>query len=239
MAAELKIVAFSFKDLLKHPYIVIPTLFLLFLTIAFSRLSVIVNYKLSNNLEIISWLVFYSLASLLVISYIFSGLIFLCRKIIKKEKFSFRDFFSSSNKLWLKNFAIVIITWLAYNIMRVLVHYSSFSIGRILNLSVEQASFVFYLLYFLGLALIIIYLALASFALIALGLPIRESIKKSVRIVQANYLFIFSIFVISFIINKFISYINNSLIQEVINSILIVPLLALILTKVVLSYKGK
>ncbi len=235
---EFKIIFSSFKDILRHPYLAIPPIILLFFTIFSSRLSVYINYKLSTTPEILGWLIFYVMAFLLFLSYILTGLIALCKNISLKESPAFKAFFSSANKFWLKNFFIILITLLVYNIIRRLTNDAAFYLGKSLGLSLDSATiFLFYPFYFLGLALIIIYLTLASFALVIKQLSIKESIKQSIALVKKNYLFVFSTLLIFFVINKLLEFINKPLFQEIINSILLIPLLALIFTKITLSEK--
>lgn len=233
--AEFKVISSAFQDLIKNPWLAIPPAFLLVFTIAFSRFSVFFNYRLTSNFESTAWLIFYSILSLMVLSYLFTGLISLSKKAVKKESFSFKDFFASANRFWMKNFLIVLIVLVVYNILRLVSHYAAFYIGKAFQLPLSQASFVFYLIYFAGLALVIIYLALASFVLVIFESSVGKSIKKSIELVRSNYLFIFSIFVIFFVIDSLINMINAPLIQEIIDSLIIIPYLSLILTRIVLT----
>ncbi len=220
-------------DFYKYPIIVIPSLALLLLMIAFSNLSVKVNYSLSNTLSITSWLVFFVLVSLLVISYFLSGIIALSRSIIER-KFKIKMFFNGANKYWIKNFLILLVILIIFNIINVISYAIAFSIGRLLNLSIQSATLVFFILMFVGIATILLLFTFSSFSLVLFNPSIKESIKKSFKIVGKNYTYILSVFILLFMINELLSLLN-SIVEDIIKSALLIPYLMLFFTRLVLT----
>ena len=65
----------GFNDLFRNPLLIIPGLLLWGVIYLFSKISVVINHNLNNTSYLIAWLVLFSLVSLSVMSFVFSGLL--------------------------------------------------------------------------------------------------------------------------------------------------------------------
>ena len=224
----------SFKDFIRNPILAIPTAILLIFFTLFSKLSVSVNYKFTQTPAITAWLVFFVVISLCVMSFLFSSLIGMSKESIGK-KASSRSFLFYGKKFWMKNFVIIVLILAVYNAIRFAAHYSAFYIGKAISLDVNAAKILFFIIFFVGLAGILIFLAFSSFFLIVYNLSIKQSINSSFSYVSKNYPLVLSLTILFFIINESLSKINYPLIVDIINSLIIVPYISLIFTR--LMYK--
>jgi len=224
----------SLLDLSKNPIIIIPSIFLLIFSIAFSELSVIVNYSLQTTAALTTWLVFFSFTYLVVLAFSLSALIGASYKaVIKKARL--KDIFYYSRKFWFRNLIIIMTIIILYNIVRYVAHNAALLIGTSLNLELNLAKGLFFLLYFTGLAGLIVFLTFSNFFLVIYNLNIFHSIKRSISLVKKEYIYTLSIVLIFFIINEFLKYIDRKLI-ELITNLFILPCLSLILTRFVLMH---
>ncbi len=226
----------AFIDFYKNIIVVIPSFILFVFFIIFSWISIEVNYKLSDKTLLILWLVFFSIVSLFFVSFFLSGLIGICSEIVRRKKIKMDDFLKYSAKFCFNNFIMIAIILIVYNIMRYLVHNLALIIGQSLNLSLGIAQGFFFILYFAGLAGIIIFLTFSSFYLITKNKSIWQSIKSSALLVKKRYIYTLSIIIVFFVINGLLELLKNVLIIELINALFIVPYLALVLTRFVLSF---
>ncbi len=224
----------SSKKYLGNIWIVLPSVFLWIFLVAFSKLSVKVNYQIQSTFILSVWLVFYSLVYVLVVSFFLSGLVALCASLFRNQK---RNFLSSAYKFWMKNFVIIIFYILVYNCVRIVSHYSVFYIGKALNIPTNYASVLFFIVYFAGMLGILIFLTFSSFCLVIYNKSIFASIKKSIEIVKKNYIETLSVLVLLFAINKLLYHNLDFIWIEIIDAFLIVPYLAIILTKFVVDSK--
>ena len=225
----------------------LPTIFaMIFLTLfsfLYSKLGKLIVSQ--NSIIPILFLIIFVLINLLVLSYIFSGLINLCLIISNNnQKAGLSDIFKAANKYWLKNFVIIIIIYLCYNIIRIIATYGVSYFGKSLSLSVESAKFIFFFVYFAGLIGLLIFFTFSNFFLILENLGIIKSIKKSAIFVTRNYLSVLAISVIFYVIFRLIGffdliYASSAFsISEIISSIIIYPYLALVLSRfLIVNYK--
>jgi len=176
----------ALKDFRKNPIVIFPTVALLIFFILFSKLSVQINYSLRSIIALQSWLAIFVVVSLAATSYFLSGLIGMSKDAINKRA-AVKGFFSYSKKFWLRNLAVMIIILVVYMAINLIAQYGALGIGRALELPLNIATVIFYLIYFAGLVGVLIFLTFASFYLVAYSLPIKESIKKSISFVKSNY----------------------------------------------------
>ncbi len=235
--AFIKIFKKSFYDYCKNPIIIAPGFSLLIFFIVFSKLSVKINYGLQNTPALTLWLIFFSIISLLVISLILSGLIGMTSDIMKKKD-GIKSFLYNCRKFWFGNFIIILIIILAFNIIRYVAHNLAFFLGRSLNLEVDIAAALFFLLYFGGILSSLIFLTFANISLIVYKKSILESMRKSFYIVKKNYIETLLILILFFVVNEILIRFIPSYGIELINAIFIVPYYALILTRFVIESEG-
>lgn len=228
----------SFYAYLKNPLIVIPSVILLLFFILFSDLSVNVNYSLQDSISLTGWAVFFSIVSLIVISFFLSGLIGMSFDLLKKKKDKLL-FLKYSGKYWFRNFLIILTIVASFNIARYLAHNIAFFIGRAFNFDVNIALAVFFLLYLAGLIGGVIFLSYANFYLVFYDLSYFNCIKKSFNCVKNNYAETLSIIIIFFAVNELITRALPNIAVELINAFIIVPYLSLILALVVLEFEEK
>ncbi len=225
----LKIFKDSFQDLIKNPVISIPSVLLLIFSIFLSKLSVKINYSLTNTFSITTWLIFYSLISLLFMSFFFSSLIGMSGEAIK-GKTSIISIVKYPRRFWLSNFIIILIILLLYNLVNFISHYSSLFIGKALEASLQTAQIIFYLFYFTGLVGIMIFMTFSSFFLILKNKTIIGSIISSFNFVKNNYIYVLLCLLSFFIVGELIK-LTPTIAQEFIGAIFLTPYISLVLAR--------
>jgi hypothetical protein len=228
----------SFVTYLKNPYIIVPSVFLWIFIIAFSSLSVKLNYILQNTFLLSTWLVVFSILILLIISFFFSGLIGLCFLSIKRQS-NLADFFKYSKKFWLKNFIVIITILMGINIIRFISHNIGIIVGQSLALDVKIATGLFFILYFGGIIGFLIFFSFSSVYLVSYDFSILKSIKKSFGLVKSNYIETLIILTLYFVISQILEKNIPRLGVEIINAFFIVPYFAVLLVRFVYGTEGK
>ncbi|MDO8509287.1 MAG: hypothetical protein Q7S27_06430 [Nanoarchaeota archaeon] len=222
----------SFTDYLKNPFVIIPGLILWIFTISFSLISVKLNYKLQNTFLLSSWLIIFSILTLLVISYFFSGLIGISFLSLK-NKTRPKNFLKYSNKFWLRNFAVILIILAMFNITRYLAHNIGLIIGKAIELDVRIAAVLFFILYIGGILSFLIFFSYSSFYLVGYDYSILNAIKKSFRLVRKEYIETLIILTLYFAISQILEGIMPKIAFEVLNVAVIVPYLSLVMSRFV------
>ena len=223
---------------LKNPYIIAPSIFLWFFIIAFSTLSVKLNYILKNTFLLSAWLVVFSILILLIISFFFSGLISMCFLSIK-GKSNWADFFKYSKKFWFKNFIVIIIILISINIARFISHNTAIIIGKSLALDVRIATGLFFILYFGSIIGFVIFFSFSSVYLVAYNFGILKSIKKSFSLVKKNYIETLIILTLYFVVSQILERYISRIGVEIINALVLVPYFAVLLVRFVYEIEGK
>ena len=223
----------SFKDLVQNPILVIPTVSLMVFMIAFSEISIKLSSFLAGRTLII-WEICFLVIYFLAMSFFFSALILMGKDALK-GKTNLRTSFSYSKKFWLKNFLIMLLILALSQLFKFGTIFGITFVGLKLGLAPSYAQILYFLAYFASLAGILIFLTFSSFYLIIYNLKVQESIKKSIAFVKKNYLYTLSILIIFFVISQVLSTYMGPLIRgfllELINSVLIIPILSLVLTR--------
>ncbi len=236
MTNILKIFKESFQDLYRNPIMVLPTIILLVATIVLSSLSASVNKNLHTTFLLTLWVVLFSLIVLAVMSFLFAGLISMGLNAARKKPII--NFLAPGKNFWFRNFQILLIIVVTYNIINFAAYYISFFVGKTFNLPLSAAQVLFYFLYFAGLVGIIIFLTLSSFCLLIDGKSAIASIKISIRKVKSAYLEVLITLVLFFVVDGLMNkFITQRIIIELINSFFIIPYLSVILTRLSLSVK--
>jgi len=228
----------SFKDFVKNPNLILPSILLLAFLIIFSKGLV----KASSSFQIapssILFIISFIVISLLATSFFFSSLIGMSKEAIK-GKSKIKDLFSYSKKFWLKNFLIILLIYVLYRLINLALIYGINSAGQALNLQLSTAQIIFFILYFASIAGILIFLTFSSFYLVIFNSKIIESMKKSILFVKKNYVFTLSILIIFFALNQLLSMLIGNIVQgllfDVINYVFIMPYLSIILTRFVIT----
>lgn len=223
----------SLKDLLKSPLIII--LSLLILGIQFLYSKAVTSIPLFNSLQA-TWtnaLLVQTLTSiplLLPMSFIYCCMIGLAKRKVEKGK---NEVLKVAYKKWLKNFLIILILLIVYNVVQWIAFTLAYTFGKLVGLSVETAQVVFFLFLFIGLIGIVIFLTFSSFYIVIYQTSIKNSLKKSAIFVKNNYLETLSILILFFIARELTSY--AGVYSQYINAIIITPYLALILTRFLMA----
>lgn len=226
----------SVNDLCRNVILAILGLIMAVFLFLLSKLSVILNYKLQTTFLLSSWLVLFILVSIGVLSFFFSGLIGICALIISGKKTGFKDFLRNSNKFWLRNFVIILIIGAAGFLIGRAAHYLALYIGKGIGLELKAAQILFFLLYLAGLIGLLIFLTFSSFYLILYNYSMKDSIKKSTKLVKVEYSNTICILLLFFVIYGILHLINYENIRLLIESLLIIPYFALVLTRFVLEF---
>lgn len=226
----------AFKKLVNQPILVLPTAIALIFTILLSNLSLQLNYLIGNASVFVNsaWLVIFTLISVFIMSYFFSGLISMCFSSLKSNA-SINDFFSGTKKYWLKTFVIILIIVVCYAIINYASIYGALRIGKYFALSLESAKFILYFIYFALIIGALIFLTFSNFILISENRSIMGSIKKSASFVSNHYSHVLVIgaifFITDWVVSKLAIYsIGNFInLSEVISSLFVYPLFAIVL----------
>lgn len=228
----------SFEIYLKNPYIIIPSVFLWIFIIAFSALSVKLNYILQNTFLLSTWLVIFSILILSIVSFFFSGLIGMCFLSINRKS-NLIDFFKYSKKFWLKNLIVIIIILLGINTIRYIAHNLGIIIGQSLALDIRIATVLFFILYLGGIIGFLIFFSFCSVYVVAYDLSILDSIKKSFNLVKKNYIETLIILTLYFVISQILERYAARIGVEIINAFFIVPYFAVLLVRFVYRIEEK
>ena len=243
MKETFQIIKKSVVNLCKNPILILPSLIILIMFFLISKTSVRINSYLSlNNLNnavfSTSWLALFVLISLLIISFLFSGLIG-ASSVTLKRKATLKDLFVFGKKYWLKNFVAIFLILIISDLVFFASLYSSFYIGKTVNLSLRPAQALFFLALFIGMALVVIFFTYSSFFLIIKNLSIRNSIKSSFRFVKSNYIHTLALLLIFFVVDWFLEFLEfiHPYLSEIVTSLILVPLLALALSITLIDHK--
>lgn len=231
----------AIKDFYENPFLILPPFCLFLFLVLFSYISKQVNYYLHTTLTISAWLVFFAAIFLFALSFTFSGLISISSLIAKNKPYSIKNFYQYAKKFTLRNFIIVIIMIIIYNITRLISHYTSLWIGAALNLELKPAQTLFISLYLILLLAFALFFTFSSFFMVIENLSIINSIKKSFSLVKRTYfqtlLITLVFFVIITLLNLLLPYklFDFIYISELISTLLIYPYFVLVLTRFVLE----
>src|SRR3989344_3103961 len=227
-----KIFKDSLLDFSKNLILVIPSFILFLLLVLISKISVKINYTLSNSITITLWFILFSLIYFLIISFISSGMIGLSKSaVLKKAKLS--EFLIYGKRFWLKNFIILVLFFFIFAILiGLLALYTKLMILLTPYFSLSEKSFkvTTFVLYFIYLIGIVIFFTFSNFFLVINNLKIKESILNSFILVKRNYLSILSISII-FSALFYLTSLLNDFLANIINFIILIPYLTLILTR--------
>jgi hypothetical protein len=230
----------SIKVYFRNPIIILPFICIFILQLLLQPFSIMVNSNVSNSGALTHYAIFaaYLVFSLVCLSFFFSGAI----SMSLSKKASFSDF-SRGVRSTHKNLVLIAVNILVYFVIFKLISLPlALLISNSLSLEVTIAQGVFLVIYLILLLFSLIFLSFSSFILISERCSMIASIKKSIKFVKSNYFSVVSIFVIFFIINEILAYfleiqIFSALyVKELIDFIIIYPLLAIILSN---FYKSK
>lgn len=187
----------------------------------------------SNTLWIVASVVF-----LLICGGVFSTfLIVISKDRITKTKTSLSV---ALRKFWLKNSLTLFIFLIFFN----LVNLTLFIFTRIMifasswfTVQPETFRLLSILISFFWVAAIIIFFSFTSFFIILEDLSFLEGIKSSLRFVKKEYISTLSITVVFYALISFIKFFD-SIYADLINYIIVLPLMFFVLTKFVLDFKN-
>ncbi len=234
----------ALMDYLKNFFIVIPSIaffaVVALLSYVSNRINISYIQQSQSNFLLYGWLIIFTLVILLISSYFLSGLIGLAVLAIRNKlliKSSAKEFFNYANRFVFRNFVILFIIQLGWMIISIVSIYGARAIGLSLDLSVDSAKIILFLIMFAGLAGILIFLSLAGFYAVIDNSGIISSLRKSIYGVKKNYPVILLIGVAYFIAEKILDLIKISIIATAIEAVVIVPLLIIILTRIAIKTK--
>ncbi len=243
-----KIIFSSFNSILKNPTILLPGVALWIVLQLFSLIPNLLKPYLQSTFALTSWLIISAILLLAILSFFFSGLVGLSLELNNQKKPSLKTFLSYAKRFWLLNTIVLILLRIfsiaieqaAFFSTSFLVNFFSIStIGKqIFSATLSPAAFTFILIYFAGLAGILIFLTLSSPCLIVFNTDLLNSFKKSFRIVKRNYLDVLVVSVLFFILFEIINRIPH-IVGGILEYIFIVPLLSLILSYIVIAARNQ
>ncbi len=228
------------KDFLNNPILAFPPLMAFLLLVLLSYLSQIISLNISSNAGQIIWLFLYSIISLIFLSFSFTVLLFLALSLSKANhpkpyKILLSDSIIRAKSVWHRNFLNMILIALSSMVLVLLANF----IGRMASLlGYSFAIIIFILVMFSGLAGGIIFLTFSTSYAVINGSPVLESIIFSARLVKTRYIEVLSIIIFFLVLYKLISFIPNVFFVEIIQSLIIAPILSLVLVRFVLSSGG-
>ncbi|MBS3098841.1 hypothetical protein J4462_01365 [Candidatus Pacearchaeota archaeon] len=224
----------SFKDLIRRPALIIPGLFLWVLISILSKISVSVNYKLTNSVHIISWLIVFSIVSLSLMSFIFSGLIGFSGHVIKKKSFTAKEFFGFGERFWLQNFFVMLMILVVTILIGRIAHFLAAGIGGKFDLAYGTAVFIFVLIYFIGLIAGLIWFTFGNFMVVLKDSRAFGGVRASASLVKKEYLATLSLNVLLFAALWLVRNVEGVAI-ELLEYGLVVPYLSLLFGRFVLG----
>ena len=227
------LIANSFRDVYKNPFLLAIAVVLWALITFLSKFSALINSKISNSVFLIISLVIFSIVLFCVLSFFLSGLI----TISATKKINFKDFYRGGTKFLFGNLIMLLLIALITTAIGRIADRGAFYIGNFLKLSLLNAQITFFLIYFIGLLGFLIFFTFSCFYLTVYNLKIRESIKKSFKLVKREYLPTLTITVVLVCIVFFV-YKLPKLYSELLEYALVLPVFIQIFTNFVLE-KGK
>jgi len=225
------------KDFYGNPKIVFPGIIIGVFFLFVSKYGERIKNILGTTYPNIVWTIVVAIVSLVVMGYVFAGLIGMSKIVVKERngKVGLRDFSLNANKFWFRNFVIMFVIALVSVVIERAAFYGGFFIGKIFGIGNGGAQFIFMMIYFIGLIGILIFLTFGSFYLVIYDLKVRESLSKSVRFVKREYLAVLSLSVILFVILFFLNQISGYL-GDALEYLVFVPYISLILTRFVMGW---
>lgn len=221
------------EKLIRNPLIVIPGLILWAVLLGISRISVKVNYNLSNSISLTAWVILIALVTYLFMAFTFAGIIGMVYKA-SKGRVKISDFTSNAKKFGLKNYLIILIIIVLSILIGRIAFYGATFIGRAFNLGLGAAEAVFILIYFAGLIGVLIFFTFSSFFLVIDNLGVKESIKRSFRLVRREYLstvaLSLALFILAFLVRRIPTDVGS-----IVEYGLAIPFFALILVGFILA----
>ena len=227
------VIAESAKNIFRNPVVVLPGIFLFLFFFVFSKIGGKIAYSLETTIKNIAWTGFSWLMFLLVGGFVSAGLIGICLEIVKKKKVG-NSFFVSVRKNWFSNFLVLLIiglliafTFLIHFILRNII--SSPDFFRIVALIVSFAWLICFVIFF----------TFSNFFIVVHGENVKNGIKSSFGFVKKEYLAVLALnIIIFFILPKLIALIPG-IFGEIINFVIVLPLVFLILTRFVVEFDSK
>lgn len=222
----------SLKEIYGKPLIVLLSLVLWAVLFGVSKIGGSFAYDLTTTGGNVGWSIFVSIVAMLVISFIFSGMI----GIVKSKKEMWKSLLDNSRKFVFRNFIVMLIIliitiavfWVSFGL--------AFGIGRLFAMQPQTAAVVFALLYFIGLVGILIFFTFSSFYLVIENLKVGASLRKSFKLVGREYLATLSLLVILFVLGYLFNLIPG-IYGELLIYLLLVPFVVTVMTKFVLREK--
>ena len=237
----------SFVSLFRHPSVLLPGIALWFVLTLYSRIPLLLKPYLQTTLALTSWLIISSIIILTILALFFAGLIGLSLEIKNKRAPSFKTFFKFAKKYWLQNAAVLILlrifsilieqgakylTVFLVNIFSI----STYEKNLFASFSLSPAALVFIIIYFIALAGLLMFLTLASPSLIIFNEGILKSFSHSASTVKKAYIPVLVMSVSLLAIFSILDFLPV-LASEIIEYVLLVPLISIIVTFLTLAYK--
>jgi hypothetical protein len=223
----------SVNDVIKNPQVILFSILILTFQIIFGVLFFKIIYSSLGGSNLQGYI-------LLISGYIITSL-FLSPLLILMIKPFFKQNSAKNLKLFINNFIILFIMILVYNIILKVANFISTNIGMALNLSVDAYKLLLFIIIFSGIIFIMQFLSLSSFFLVKNDSSFLKSIKSSIKFVKFNYIYVLSIFIIFFVFLEMSNRLLNinififTSISEVVNFVIIYPLLASVLANLIKS----
>lgn len=227
MKSLISILKYSLVNLFKNPVLFIPSSILLIILSLISYFFAPISIKISSNALQIVWSAFYSLISFMIISFFLTILLSLSKSTIRKLN-PWLDIKHSLRNSYLTNLLLI----LAISILFALATYISIYLGGLLaGYNKNLGLYLFLLILLSFLAGVFIFLTFSNLYCVIYSESFRQSINKSIFLVKRNYFSVLSITISFFLLNELVNTISNDLLSESIKSILILPFMALFLSK--------
>ncbi len=230
------------RILFRHPLLVVPSVAAFCWMIVFSSFFQRVKDTLPISSESGFWIWsgVTTLIALAGLTFFFTLLFVLCKRTVENQKN--QRFFSSTLTIWPHLFTLSLVFLFVFNLVRLFAQYGATFFGEIFLLSLPVALGVFTVLYYLAMIGFALFFSYAPSIVVVENASWILAIGRSFNLVRQNYLPTLTISVGYFILTGILERVAGQVLfgfslSEVLHTLFVYPLLALLLTMIVVASK--
>jgi len=238
MSANKFVVRFaeSLEDFFRSFWVAIAGLVLLGVVWGMGKLGGKIAPSLLTSTSNIAWTVIYFLVLSIVGVFIFSGLIGVAGKVVKKKKSCWDDFFINGKKFWFSNFLVLVLLLILFNGMNLfLLGFRELMIWLSPRFEVSAMMFrnLSYLIAFAYLIVFFVFFSFTQFFVVLKNRSVWGGVKDSWKFVKMNYLETLVLLVVFGVLFKLLSGIGG-VVEMIVVYAFGLPYLSLLWTRFVL-----
>lgn len=228
-----RLIGNSVVDVFKNPILFFIGALMFGVLTLFSKISAWANASLTTSVSLTVSLIIFFLVFLLISSAFFGWMIIVSSRAARGKKENWRGKFST----WIINFCILLIIVILSILIDKGAFYAGIALGQFFNLSLVYAQVTYFCLYLVGLLGILIFFSYANTILFTHHLSFGSGIGSSFSLVKKNYFSTLGLLVLLFVLFYLVQLISNMYVAEVVEYILLAPLVAMIYARFVILNK--